>query len=71
MAGALAVNGEIDLMELAGELAEIARKTSDPATGGQLIRVVNRLLTEAGLPPGVGGGGTPDRWLSEPVCGQL
>jgi len=62
------VSGEMDLMELADELAEIARTTNDPATGAQLMRVVNRLLTEVGLPPEAGGGETPDHWLSEPVC---
>jgi hypothetical protein len=58
----------IDIVELAGELAEIARTTRDAATGTRLMHVVDRLLGEAGLPPLVGGGEPPAGWLSEPAC---
>ena len=54
-----------DCAELAEELAEIARTTTDAQTGERLMKVVERLLAEAGLP---GGGDSPSRWLSEPVC---
>jgi hypothetical protein len=52
---------EIDLVELADELVEIARKTSDPETGYLLLEVVHRLLTAAGLPRDdeTGGGDSP------------
>jgi hypothetical protein len=68
VAGGQAVVGDMDLLDLADELAEIARVTNDPATGRRLMQLVNRLLTAAGLPPEAGGGETPDHWLSEPVC---
>jgi hypothetical protein len=40
-----------DIVELATEIAEIARRTTDPETGLRLMRLVHRLLTEAGLDP--------------------
>jgi hypothetical protein len=60
----------IDLLELADELAEIARRTTDEITGERLMKVVERLLTENGLPSDDNGGGElpPGRLLSEPVC---
>jgi hypothetical protein len=39
-----------DPIEIADTLAEIARQTQDPATGRRLMELVDRLLTEAGLP---------------------
>jgi len=39
-----------NVAELADELAEIARTARDAATGDRLLRVVDRLLREAGLP---------------------
>jgi len=57
----------IDPLELAEELAEIARATRDPRTGQRLMSVVTRLLERAGLPPAAQGGGEPPTWLSEPV----
>ena len=57
-------------IELTAELAEIARTTADPETGRQLMVLVHRLLTGAGLPLGDDGGGgeLPASWLSDPVC---
>jgi hypothetical protein len=52
------MNTLVDAVTLARELAEIARTTTDVRTGRQLMEVVNRLLTEAGLSPD-GGGETP------------
>ena len=40
-----------DLVDLASEIADIARSTTDPETGLRLMRLVHRLLTEAGLDP--------------------
>ena len=40
-----------NIVELADELAEIAKTTSDPATGMRLMKIVERLLVEAGLSP--------------------
>jgi hypothetical protein len=58
-----------DIENLAYEIAEIARTTKDPDTGRQLMELVARLLTEAGLPPGEEGGGQPPSdWLMEPIC---
>ena len=63
------MSGAEDFVELARELASIASATTDPATARRLIEIVERLLAEAGLPPGEqGGGDTPAGWLSEPVC---
>jgi hypothetical protein len=41
-----------DILDLASEIAEIARMTTDPDTGRCLMRLVHRMLTEAGLEPG-------------------
>jgi len=60
---------EIDPLELADELAEIARTTRDSITGERLMSLVRRLMEQAGLPPDEAGGGEPpNSWLSEPVC---
>ena len=40
-----------DIVDLASEIADIARSTTDPETGMRLMRLVHRLLTEAGLDP--------------------
>jgi hypothetical protein len=40
----------INVMELARAIAEIASQTRDPDTAVQLVEVVDRLLTKAGLP---------------------
>jgi hypothetical protein len=40
-----------DIVDLAGEIADIARSTTDAETGLRLMRLVHRLLTEAGLDP--------------------
>lgn len=60
----------INIIELADELAEIARATTDAAAGARLMKLVDRLLARAGLPPDdeTGGGDMPTGWLSEPVC---
>jgi hypothetical protein len=42
--------GDIDLLELAEELARIAVMTTEPLIGRRLMAVVSRLLEEAGLP---------------------
>ncbi|HTI79815.1 MAG TPA: hypothetical protein VL614_05130 [Acetobacteraceae bacterium] len=63
------MTGAEDFVELARELASIASATTDPAAARRLVEIVERLLSEAGLPPGEQGGGeTPTGWLSEPVC---
>jgi hypothetical protein len=51
----------IDLVDLASEVAEIARATTDAGTAVRLMELVNRLLTEAGLPEedAEGGGDLP------------
>lgn len=46
----------IEVVELVGEMTEIARTTTDPETARRLLQLANRLLTEAGLP---GGGDLP------------
>jgi hypothetical protein len=46
-----AMTKRIDVVELAHELSKIASTTSDPATGRQLMEVVERILRAAGLPP--------------------
>jgi hypothetical protein len=38
-----------DIVDLASEIADIARSTTDPETGSRLMRLVRQLLTEAGL----------------------
>lgn len=45
------MNDKTDIVELARELAEIARTTTDQETGRRLVELVERLLGEAGLPP--------------------
>jgi hypothetical protein len=64
------MNDRTNVVELAEELAEIAMTTTDAATGVRLMKVVERLLAEAGLPPhdDAGRGMPPSRRLSEPVC---
>ena len=59
----------LDLLELADELAEIARTTTDAATGERLMQVVERLLSDSGLPSddSSGGGMPPGRLHSELV----
>ncbi|HEY1934354.1 MAG TPA: hypothetical protein VGG99_20285 [Acetobacteraceae bacterium] len=61
---------ELDRLELAHKLAEIARTTRDAATGTRLLELVNRLLADAGLPDDddIGGGEPPTHWMSEPDC---
>jgi len=46
------MNDRIDIVELARELAEIARTTTDQKTGRLLMELIERLLQEAGLPAG-------------------
>jgi hypothetical protein len=41
----------INVIELARAIAEIASQTRDPDTAVQLVEMVDRLLTKAGLPP--------------------
>ena len=48
------MNTKIDIVELARELAEIASRCTDPDTGRRLMEMIERLLREAGLPPGSG-----------------
>ena len=58
-----------DIADLAQELAEIARTTKDRETSRRLMQGVERLLTEAGLPPGEEGGGQPPSdWAVESPC---
>jgi hypothetical protein len=45
------MNSNSDIVELASEIAEIARTTTDPEAGRRLMQLVHRLLTEAGLDP--------------------
>ena len=40
----------IDLVQLVCDIAAIASTTGDPETGRQLVDLVDRLLTAAGLP---------------------
>jgi hypothetical protein len=40
-----------DIVDLASEIAEIARSTTDAGTGLRLMQLVHRLLTKAGLDP--------------------
>lgn len=63
------MSDKTDIVELAEELAELARTTRDAQTGLRLMKIVDRLLTEAGLPEAEEGGGMPpSRGRSEPVC---
>ena len=48
-AGGLAMY--FDPIAIADALAQIASATKDPETARQLIELIDRLLTEAGLPP--------------------
>jgi hypothetical protein len=41
----------IDLVELAHEIAGIASTTTDPETGRRLLKLVEKLMQAAGLPP--------------------
>jgi hypothetical protein len=58
-----------DIVDLANEIADIARQTSDPDTGRLLMDLVHRLWTEAGLGSDEtsGGGDLPGEPLMEPV----
>ncbi len=60
--GRLAMNESTDLLDLATGLADIARTTTDVVTGRRLMALVDRLLTEAGLPADRGGSDLPHRW---------
>ena len=51
------MNNGSDIVELASEIAEIARTTTDADAGRRLMRLVHRLLTEAGLDPASEQGG--------------
>ena len=57
------------IVDLADEIAEIARDTPDQATGRLLMELVHRLWTEAGLDADeeCGGGELPGEPLMEPV----
>jgi hypothetical protein len=39
-----------DAVEIANAIAEIASKTQEPETARRLMELVDRLLTQAGLP---------------------
>ena len=54
----LLMTPEIDLVELASEIAEIARTAADSATAAKLLALADRLRSEAGL-PSAGGGDPP------------
>ena len=41
----------LDPVEIADTLAEIASTTEDPKAAQQLLVLVDRLVTQAGLPP--------------------
>ena len=59
-----------ELVELARELAAIASTTTDPETGRQLMDVVARLLSDAGLPQlddDSGGNRPPGRYMTCPA----
>jgi len=62
-------NDNIDLVDLAHQLAEIASTTTDRDTGQLLTELVKWLLEQAGLPPDhdAGGGAPPSHWVSDPV----
>jgi hypothetical protein len=61
------MTNNLDLVDLAREIAEIARTTTDPETGRLLTELVTTLLEEAGLPPDddKGGGEPPSHWISD------
>jgi len=46
------MSNNIDLLELAHEIASIASTTTDPETGRLLVGLVEKLMQAAGLPPG-------------------
>jgi hypothetical protein len=48
------MSDKADSVSLARELAHIASTTTDPETARQLMELVDRLLTQAGLPPRTG-----------------
>jgi hypothetical protein len=67
--GVLFMNGPIDIVDLAEELARIAAATTDRETARRLMEIVERLLGAAGMSrDGEPGGGEPppDR-VMEPV----
>jgi hypothetical protein len=49
----------IDLIELAFAMAKIASESREPDIAMALLELVDRLLTEAGLPPAPTGGDPP------------
>jgi hypothetical protein len=58
----------IDVWDLARQISDIARTTTDADTGVRLMNLVEQLLREAGLPEGGGGGGdVPGNWTSLPM----
>ncbi|MGA9013940.1 MAG: hypothetical protein WB509_15720 [Acetobacteraceae bacterium] len=61
------MTNKVDPVDLARELAEIARTTTDPETGRRLAELVKRLLAAAGLPPDdeAGGGEVPTEWVHQ------
>jgi hypothetical protein len=59
------MNNSSDMVDLANEIAEIARTTTDPDTGHRLMRLVHRLLTEAGLDPASDQGGASAEQLAD------
>ncbi len=48
------MSDRINVADLAREIATIASTTNDPETGRLLMELVDRLLREAGSPPGSG-----------------
>ena len=58
----------IDIADLAEQIAHIASTTKDPDTARRLMALVGRLLTAAGLPDEGGGEMPPADWLMEPMC---
>ena len=47
----------VDLLDLATEIANIARTARDAETGEKLMKLADRLLSDAGLPAAHNGGG--------------
>lgn len=63
------MRGEFDPVDLADELAEIARATRDPATATRLLDLTQRLLAGAGLEEDDDGGGEmPNGWRADLAC---
>lgn len=60
-------NTDNDLLDLAREIAETGRTTTDPETGRRLTELARRLLEAAGLPRDDGGGGLPSDQGSSPA----